>query len=179
MFKLLVNSPGGEQIIVDIKSTGQYFDSSRVIWDERTDGAMPEVTLGKMQRSNDQLVTLQDYLPAHLAATLSSAKTQKTNDLNAAYQSVLYADIQYNDKTYAATADRQELLSQVLAPGSVPAGMFWTDVTGAEISMTFADLQGLGLAMLTRGVTAKSNLNTKLAAVQAATTQAEVDAITW
>lgn len=73
MPRLLVNQPSGKQEIIDITESGGYFDLSRVIWDERTDGALPEVTLGKMQRVNNQLVTLDDYLPEHAAAVYAES----------------------------------------------------------------------------------------------------------
>lgn len=68
MIKLLVNSPSGKQEILQIDPSGAYLDQSGVVWDERTDGTMPEITLGKMQRNGDQLETLADYLPEHSAA---------------------------------------------------------------------------------------------------------------
>lgn len=68
MPKLLVNQPSGKQEVIEIAATGEYFDPSRVVWDERTDGALPAVTLGKMHRNGDQLETLADYLPEHSAA---------------------------------------------------------------------------------------------------------------
>lgn len=45
MIKLLVNSPFGWQQIVEITTSGGYFDSARIVWDERTDGELPIVTL--------------------------------------------------------------------------------------------------------------------------------------
>lgn len=68
MPKLLVNQPSGKQEIIEITESGGYFDVSRVVWDERTDGTLPAVTLGKMQRNGGQLVTLEDYLPEHAEA---------------------------------------------------------------------------------------------------------------
>lgn len=68
MPKLLVNQPSGKQEVIGIAETGEYFDLSRVVWDERTDGTLPAVTLGKMQRNGGQLETLPDYLPEHSAA---------------------------------------------------------------------------------------------------------------
>jgi hypothetical protein len=73
MPRLLVNQPSGKQEIVDITQFGEYYDTSHVIWDERTDGALPEITLGKMQRVNNQLVTLEDYLPEHAAAVYAES----------------------------------------------------------------------------------------------------------
>jgi hypothetical protein len=73
MHKLLIISPAGKQEIIEVAETGQYFDLSRVVWDERTDGALPEITLGKMQRVDDQLVALEDYLPEHAAAVYAES----------------------------------------------------------------------------------------------------------
>ena len=55
MKKLLVNAPNGLQEIVEIQDTGSYFDPSLVIWDERTDGPLPEITIGGMVRSQGAL----------------------------------------------------------------------------------------------------------------------------
>lgn len=68
MFKVLVNAPSGKQEIILIESTGSYFDPARVLWDERTDGALPDITPGKMQRVDNQLITLSDFLPEHAEA---------------------------------------------------------------------------------------------------------------
>jgi len=67
MGKLLIDSPTGEQITIDVDESGSYFDQSRVLWDTRAHGEMPPLTLGKMQRVGNELVTLDDYLPAHAA----------------------------------------------------------------------------------------------------------------
>jgi len=67
MYKLLINSPIGNQYVDLIDKTGNYFDPARVIWDERIDGALPDVILGKMRRNGKALETLSDYLPEHSA----------------------------------------------------------------------------------------------------------------
>lgn len=73
MYKLLVTNPDGLQEIVSVSATGGYYDQSRVLWDERTDGAIPEnITLGKMQRVDNQLSELDNFLPEHEAALRSS-----------------------------------------------------------------------------------------------------------
>lgn len=63
MYKLLVNSPTGLQEIVEVTASGSYFDSSLVIWDERKDGPLPEVTLGGMVR--ERTVTIVNH-PAEM-----------------------------------------------------------------------------------------------------------------
>ncbi|MCB1949128.1 DUF4376 domain-containing protein [Nitrosomonas sp.] len=176
---LLVNAPSGRQEIIEIGSTGNYFDIASVIWDERIDGAMPAVTLGKMERSGSNLITLEDYTAPHLAAVLAETKAAKLVELKAAYDAANYADIDHNSKTWKADKEAQELLAAVLSVGSVPGGMYWRDITETQNAMTFADLQALAAAILARGLTLDSNLDTKKAAVAAATTVSEVDAITW
>lgn len=179
MPSLLVNAPSGRQEVIEISETGSYFDAALVIWDERTDGSLPELTLGKMQRSGDQLITLADYLPAHAAVLLAEAKTVKLAELQAAYETANYADIDHAAKTWKADKAAQQLLAAVLSPGSVPPGMYWRDITETQNAMTFADLQALARAILDRGLLLDSNLDTKKAAVEAATTAEEVNAITW
>ena len=48
--KLLVNTPNGTQEVIVVGEGGGYFDPDRVIWDERLDGELPEITLGGMVR---------------------------------------------------------------------------------------------------------------------------------
>ena len=68
MAKLLVNSPSGEQRLIEIDDSGWYFDESLVIWDSRADGDLPEdIELGKMVREGNQLIKQSDFLPEHAA----------------------------------------------------------------------------------------------------------------
>lgn len=48
--RLLVNNPQGHQELITVSEGGAYFDASRVVWDERVDGELPEITLGGMVR---------------------------------------------------------------------------------------------------------------------------------
>ena len=55
MYKLLVNAPSGLQELIEVGEGGSYFDDTLVIWDERKDGPLPEVTVGGMVREGDAL----------------------------------------------------------------------------------------------------------------------------
>lgn len=66
--KLLVNAPSGAQELIEVFDGGGYFDSSRVVWDERTDGELPEITLGGMVRSGGSLVYSAERKAQHDAA---------------------------------------------------------------------------------------------------------------
>jgi len=65
--KLLVNAPSGLQQIIQIGEGGGYFDAVMVIWDERTDGLLPLITLGGMKREGNKLVFDEQLLTAHNA----------------------------------------------------------------------------------------------------------------
>lgn len=66
--KLLVNAPTGQQEIITVGDGGGYFDLSRVLWDEREDGSMPEITLGGMVRAGSTLEFNQARMNEHDAA---------------------------------------------------------------------------------------------------------------
>ena len=68
MTALLVDAPSGEQQLLDVGEGGGYFDLSRVVWDERTDGPLPAITLGGMVRDGDTLVFDAQRKATHDAA---------------------------------------------------------------------------------------------------------------
>lgn len=68
MNRLLVNTPSGSQDVVYVGFGGAYFDPSRVLWDERTDGPLPAITLGGMVRQGNVLVFSQARKDQHDAA---------------------------------------------------------------------------------------------------------------
>lgn len=104
MAKLLVDSPIGEQILLDIDDTGSYFDPNLVQWDERKDGTMPEITLGKMQRVGNELVTLPDFLPSHAAAVYQKNFPLEV-PMTAAREALIDAGLFDTVSDYIATLD--------------------------------------------------------------------------
>lgn len=68
MTQILVNTPSGAQELVDVGPGGGYFDTGRVLWDERTDGPLPAITLGGMVRQGNALVFSQARKDQHDAA---------------------------------------------------------------------------------------------------------------
>lgn len=67
--KLLVNAPSGKQEVIEVGEGGGYFDPSRVLWDEREDGPLPEITLGGMVRNGGALEFSQDRMDEHTEAS--------------------------------------------------------------------------------------------------------------
>lgn len=77
MHKLLVNTPSGLQEIIEVGEGGGYFDQSRVLWDERIDGALPSITLGGMVRAGNDLEFSQTRMDAQTAALAPSREQMK------------------------------------------------------------------------------------------------------
>lgn len=68
MAKMIVNSPSGEQQIIEVGRGGEYFDMSLVIWDERRDGAIHssiEIVPGQMVRDGNIIIKSDTMLPDH------------------------------------------------------------------------------------------------------------------
>lgn len=69
MYKLLVNTPSGKQEVIEVGEGGGYFEPERVIWDERADGPLPEITLGGMVRQGSELAFSQERMDENLPAS--------------------------------------------------------------------------------------------------------------
>lgn len=68
MAKMIVNSPSGEQQVIEVGIGGEYFDQSLVVWDERKDGKISEnieIEAGKMVRVGNDISKSLDVLPDH------------------------------------------------------------------------------------------------------------------
>jgi hypothetical protein len=66
--RILIDAPSGQQEAIDVGPGGGYFDPSRVLWDERTDGQLPPITLGGMIRVGGVLAFSQERMDQHNAA---------------------------------------------------------------------------------------------------------------
>lgn len=85
MFKLVVNNPRGFQEIIQVSSSGSYFDKSRVVWDERIDGPLPknrESQVGGLYKRSGKLTYSQvkfDSNQAKVDAIQAEIDKQKNN----------------------------------------------------------------------------------------------------
>jgi len=102
MPKLLINSPSGEQKLIEIGATGGYYDTTKVLWDESRDGDMPDITLGKMERSGNSLITLSDYIPEH-AAAIYAKQVPDSVPMPAAKQALIEAGLMPDVETFVST----------------------------------------------------------------------------
>lgn len=176
---ILIDLPSGKQELINVGEGGGYVDQSAVVWDENIDGTIPSITLGGMVRSGNSLIFDQSRKDSHDAEILPAIKAEKISELQAAYASEIYANIDYDGKTWVADELAQEILAKVLSPGSVPLTQHWRDATETNYTVTHIYLQGLALAILTRNAPAEANLNSKVTLVNSATTETAVNAITY
>lgn len=176
MIKILVDSP---QEVIFVEDSGGYYGDKAILWDERIDGDMPPITIGKMARVGNSLIEQPDYLPEHALYMLSKARESKKAELLLSYDAAVHADIVHNTKTYPCDENKLNIISRVSALNTVPVGMYVRDKDGVAVNMTLAEVRALGAAVAARWLAEDQNLYTKLAAVDAATTAAEVNAIVY
>ena len=82
MYRLLINRQDGDQVIEVVRTGGRYNDQSAVIWDERTDGPLPAITLGGMVRSGNTLSFDQirkDQHDASISLIVQKQENEKAN----------------------------------------------------------------------------------------------------
>jgi len=84
--------------------------------------------------------------------TIEQAKADKLITIEADYQTAITADITYLTKVISCDKDSLDLMAQNLAIGSVPVGFYWRTADNTDLPMTYAELQGLGSAIQTRGL---------------------------
>jgi hypothetical protein len=111
--------------------------------------------------------------------TLAEVKATQITMLESAYAEAIQLPVEYMGTTFQADTDSQDMLTKSLVAGSVPNGFYWLDATNAQVTMTFAQLQGLAGVMLAQGQAAFSRLQTKKTAVRDAATVSAVRAIVW
>ena len=115
------------------------------------------------------------------ADPLPLAQVQQTRlDLmDSSYNTAVCANITYMATTFQADPVSLMLVSQVLSAqaGVAPTGFGWYDINNVKVAMTNAQLQGLASAIFLRGQPLFDNKQTKKAAIRAATTNAQVQAV--
>ena len=99
MSKLLVDTPYGFQEVIEVQESGAYFDSSRVVWDERRDGPLPlSITLGGMKRNGGALEFDAAKKAAHDAVLATKAAEKLDKETKRAARIALLKDKQASEK---------------------------------------------------------------------------------
>lgn len=144
--KMLVNTPLGTQAVIEIGNGGGYFDASRVLWDERTEGPLPAITLGGMVRSGSALVFSQTRIDEHIAAgaptreQLKAARTDVVRRIQVATST---------GKTFDGDEDSQTRMARaiLIAQATGQTSTQWTLADNTIATVTLAELtEALALA---------------------------------
>jgi Domain of unknown function (DUF4376) len=137
-------------------------------WNSTKLGAQPTVAI------------LQQAWPSVL---LQQAQTTQLATLQTAYQAAAYTPVSYMSTTFPCTANAIHLMQGALLQGSTPQGLpssfNWYDVSGSGVAMTLTQLQSLANLFFGQINGAYQTLQSLTAQVNAATTTAAVQAITW
>ena len=157
------------QIINEVFNTDVEFDGTTYkIFDKTTNKFRLLTTIEN--KNIDALVKSKVF---------AELQTAKISELETKYNNANELDISYLNTTFQADKASQDLIVSVLSAGSVPTGFFWLDKANNQVSMTYAQLQGLSGAILTRNQTNFIKFQTLKAKVKLAKTQADLDKIVW
>lgn len=124
----------------------------------------------------------------NVAADTADAQTTQTALMEQAYATAVSQNVSFTNaggvtKTFQADSDSQDILNKTLNvcknQGSVPSGFWWKSSDNTHVSFTLADLVGLSSAMFEQGWTAFQTLDARKASIMAATTRAQVQAVSW
>ena len=132
--------------------------------------------------SNRHYQEVQEWLKTNTAEpefTLAELQIQKVQEIKTQYELNNELDIAYLNTTFQADKASQDLIVSVLSAGSVPTGFFWLDKANNQVAMTYAELQGLSGAILTRNQTNFIKFQGLKSQVKLAKTQADLDLIVW
>lgn len=123
---------------------------------------------------------------AYAGPTLDEAKAAQVAALNAAFHASARAPVAFTTAggamaSFPQSDEAKAYLGQCIDAGAKAWTLnLWLDASGKPVTpFTFADLQGLAAAFEAAESPAYADLLTKLAAVQAATTIADVQAVTF
>lgn len=122
------------------------------------------------------------------APTLEQAQATQLATMAAAYASAIQQPVAFTNaagtaKTYQAdpgsVSNLQNMLLAYQGTKTVPSGFYWVSEDNTQVPFTYADMEGLATTMGNQGLAAFQNLQTKKAAINAATTVAQVQTVTW
>lgn len=154
MGNILVNPPSGGQALIEISEGGAYFDTSRVLWDERIDGVMPPITLGGMVRLGSVLSVDSALLAANSSVELAAKKSlmwRKIHDKREQlkFAGGFYAAPHWFHSDMASRVTYSLMLNSVFVnalPDTYTLEPEWKTMSGAFTPMTVALLKKILLA---------------------------------
>lgn len=111
-YKLLVQTDDANQEIICVEETGSYYDSTKILWDEREDGELPDVKLGAMKRIGDSLIVDNVELESINTKQLQDKKSQSLKLIDESSDELITAAIGRRDTEYLqAEKQAQEFIA--------------------------------------------------------------------
>lgn len=123
--KILVNTPQGEQEIIEVNAGGGYFDPVRVIWNEAIDGPLPAITIGGMKRVGNTLVLDNTLLVASAGRKLTQQAAAVRANRNARLAATDWTQIADSTADKPAWAAYRQALRDVPSQAGFPQSVTW------------------------------------------------------
>lgn len=113
--------------------------------------------------------------------SLEEVRAERLTLMDDTYETLEHEPIAYMGTVFQADDYSQDLIAKTLVAlgGATPADLGWWDATNTRVLMTNAQLQGLGQAIFARNQPLYLNKQARKAAIRAATTVAEIEAVIW
>ncbi|MFM2472371.1 DUF4376 domain-containing protein [Burkholderia cenocepacia] len=134
--------------------------------------------------------TLQPYTPPEQtqAELVAAAQVIQLSTLSVAYQAALAENVSYTTVAGQVASFQSDDLSVArlsravlayLTTQKTPDGFYWVAADNTQVAFSYADLQGLAAALGAQSESAFTKYQELKAKINAATTVADVVAVTW
>lgn len=125
-YKLLVQTDDANQEIICVEETGSYYDETKILWDEREDGELPDVKLGAMKRIGDSLIVDNVELESINTKQLQDKKSQSLKLIDESSDELITAAIGRRDTEYLqAEKQAQEFIAAGYKGNTYPYVSSW------------------------------------------------------
>lgn len=136
--------------MIEVGAGGGYFDASRVLWDERTDGPLPAITLGGMVLEGDALVFSQARMDEHTGAAIASTREDLVKQIDADTDSLYAAVIGNRAAEYTVAETEATAYAGAGYTGAVPASVAsWATAKGWTAQQAADDINATAAAWRT------------------------------
>lgn len=125
-YKLLVQIDSANQEIICVEETGSYYDETKILWDERQDGDLPDVKLGAMKRIGNNLIVDNVELESINKKQLQDKKSQSLKFIDESSDELITAAIGRRDTEYLqAEKQAQEFIAAGYKGNTYPYVSSW------------------------------------------------------
>lgn len=178
MYKLLVDNPQGIQEIIEVGEGGGYYDQTKVLWDERVDGRLPDITPGGLVRQGDELVVDRDKQASQVATSFSAAKVNRLQEIDDRTSALIQNGFTFDNNDFSLSIEAQINFSTWGTHASRLSYPFVVSTEDGTYSVAdAATMVNLSKAALDAIKSSIDNGNTLKAQIRSAANQTALDAI--